>query len=166
MRNVALCFVFAALACSAAAAKPAAQILPLGAVAPAFSLPDINGRQHALSEYRGRVTVLNFWAFWCDTWKAEMPHLNELAQQQDEQGFRIVAVSVDGTRLQEFRRRNKSQLPFPVLLDVGAATSQRYGIAHVPTVIILDTQGRVRYVHSGYPGNAVVLSQIRHIGSR
>jgi len=149
-----------------AAARPAAEALPLGTPAPAFSLPDVNGRPHALSEFRGRVTVLNFWAFWCDTWKAEMPHLKELAQGQDGQNFRIVAVSVDGMRLQEFRRRHPTPLPFPVLLDVGAATSRRYGIAHVPTVVILDPQGRVRYVHSGYPGNAVVLSQIRRIGAR
>ncbi|MDQ2686233.1 MAG: TlpA family protein disulfide reductase [Armatimonadota bacterium] len=166
MRSPTLCLILAFLTCSMVCAQPATQTPPLGTTAPAFSLPDIQGRPHALSEYRGRITVLNFWAFWCDTWKAEMPHLTELAQAQNEQGFQIVAISVDGTRLQEFRRRHPKPLPFPVLLDVGGATSRQYGIAHVPTVIILDPQGRVRYVHSGYPGNAVVLSQIRRIGAR
>lgn len=166
MKRLAPLCVFLVLACCPVNAKPTAEALPLGAMAPEFALPDIQGRSHALSEYRGKITVLNFWAFWCDTWKAEMPHLQELAPQQDEQGFRIVAVSVDGTRLQEFRRRHPAPLPFPVLLDVGAKASRQYGIAHVPTVVILDPQGRVRYVHSGYPGNAVVLSQIRRIGFR
>ncbi len=142
-------------------APPAA--LPVGMAAPSFSLPDVAGRQHTLSEYAGpgHVTVLNFWAFWCDTWKAEMPHLQALAARQDERGFRLVAVSVDGTRLEEFQTHAPTPTPFPVLLDIGGRVSARYGIRHVPTVVILDGTGRVRYVHAGYPGNDVVLSQIR-----
>jgi cytochrome c biogenesis protein CcmG/thiol:disulfide interchange protein DsbE len=160
---MALCLLYSA------PARPDTPIttLPLGTSAPAFSLPDVAGRQHTLQEYAipGHVTVLNFWAFWCDTWKAEMPHLRSLAPLQDERGFRLVAISVDGTRLEEFKRLNPQPPPFPVLLDVGGTVSRRYAVAHVPTVVILDASGRVRYVHSGYPGNDVVLSQIRRAQS-
>jgi thiol-disulfide isomerase/thioredoxin len=114
---MALCLLYSA------PARPDTPIttLPLGTSAPAFSLPDVAGRQHTLQEYAipGHVTVLNFWAFWCDTWKAEMPHLRSLAPLQDERGFRLVAISVDGTRLEEFKRLNPQPPPFPVLLDVG-----------------------------------------------
>src|SRR5207302_1698894 len=90
------------LAAACPAANKAGSGLPPGSLAPAFALPDIHGRQVRLDDYRGQVVVLNFWAFWCDTWKAEMPHLQELIPQQEELGFRLIAISVDGTRLPEF----------------------------------------------------------------
>ena len=135
--------------------------LPLGTQAPDFVLQDIQGKPRQLQDFRGKVTVLNFWAFWCDTLKAELPHLKELATRQEEVGFHLVALSVDGTRLPEFLRLTKGQLPFPVLLDAGGKVSQEYHIRHVPTVIVLDANGRIRYVKSGYPGNHRVLAEIR-----
>jgi peroxiredoxin len=134
-----------------------------GDTAPSFTLPDIHGRQFRLDDYRGRVVVLNFWAFWCDTWKAELPHMKELAARQGEMGFQLLAVSVDGKRLPEFLKRTKGKVPFPVLLDPGGKVSAQYGIAHVPTVVILDREGRARSVRFGYPGNHVVLSELRKL---
>lgn len=140
---------------------------PMRSVAPAFSLPDIHGRLVSLDDYRGKVVVLNFWAFWCDTWKAEMPHLQDLIGRQDELGFRLVAVSVDGTRLPEFQTRTSGgKVPFPVLMDSGGQVRTQYGVAHVPTVVIIDRVGRVRYTACGYPGNYVVLRELRKLASR
>ncbi len=140
---------------------------PVGSPAPAFSLPDINGKLVSLDDYRGKVIVLNFWAFWCDTWKAEMPHLQELIGQQDELGFRLVAISVDGTRLPEFQSRTGGgKVPFPVLMDFGGQVRTRYNVAHVPTVVIIDRMGRVRYTAYGYPGNYVVLRELRKLASK
>jgi len=138
---------------------------PLNQSAPAFSLLDTHGQSHALSDYRGQIVVLNFWAFWCDTWKAELPSLRELATRQEEQGFTIAAASVDGTRYPEFQRLTHDSLPFPVMMDVGGKVSQLYQIGHVPTVVIIDAAGVVRYTHYGYPGNDAVLSAVRKIGS-
>jgi peroxiredoxin len=119
-----------------------------------------------LDDYRGRIVFLNFWAFWCDTWKAEMPHLHALIPQQDELGFRLIAISVDGTRLPEFQNRTAGgKFPFPVLLDVGGQVSARYQVAHVPTVVIIDRAGRARYTATGYPGNHVVLRELRKLAA-
>lgn len=137
--------------------------LPIGASAPAFTLPDTEGRARSLSEWAGRPVVLNFWAFWCDTWKAELPSLRELAADQSTLGFSLVAVSVDGTRVPEFTRQRGTPTPFPVLLDMQSVVSQAYGVAHVPTVVILDGQGRVRYTHIGYPGDDAVRSVLRRL---
>jgi peroxiredoxin len=112
------------------------------------------------------VVLLNFWAFWCDTWKAEMPELRELVGWQEPLDFRLLAVSVDGTRLPEFRRRTGGgNVPFPVLADVGGAVCARYKVTHVPTVVIIDRVGRVRYTASGYPGNYVVLRELRRLAA-
>jgi peroxiredoxin len=158
--------VAALLAAVGGAAGGAGSSLTPGSVAPGFVLPDIGGRQVRLEEFRGQVVVLNFWAFWCDTWKEEMPHLRELIGQQEEMGFRLVAVSVDGTRLPEFRKRTSGgKVPFPVLLDVGGQVRTRYQVARVPTVVIIDQAGQVRYTATGYPGNHVVLRELRKLGS-
>jgi peroxiredoxin len=161
--SIALLLVAAA---SHAAGKAAPGLIP-GSPAPPFTLPDIHGKSVRLEEFRGQVVVLNFWAFWCDTWKAEMPHLQELAAQQQELGFRLIAISVDGTRLPEFQNRTRGgRTPFPVLVDVGGRVSVRYQVAHVPTVVVVDQDGRVRYRAIGYPGNQVVLSVVRKLTVR
>ena len=133
--------------------------------APDFTLPDIKGRPIRLQDFKGKLVVLNFWAFWCDTWKDEMPHLKALAARQDELGFRLIAISVDGKRLQEFLKRTKGDVPFPVLLDAGGGVSARYAISHVPTVVIVDAGGRIRSVKIGYPGNQVILAALRTLKS-
>jgi len=137
----------------------------IGSAAPAFVLPDMAGQPVSLGEYRGKTVVLNFWAFWCDTWKAEMPSLKELAAEQDEMDFQIIAVSVDGTRRTEFDHRTGGVVPFPVLLDGGGRASRRYDIHHVPTVVIVDPDGVVRFTACGYPGNQVILRELRKIVS-
>ncbi len=131
-----------------------------------LALPDLAGREITLQPTGGRPLVLNFWAFWCDTWKAELPHLKQLAGRQPELGFDLVAISVDGTRVPEFEGRTREPLPFPVALDVGQRVSHLYHVAHVPTVIVLDGTGRVRFTHVGYPGNHVLLSELRRLTSR
>ncbi len=159
-----LCALLLLLTAGAARAQPP-NGPPVGAAAPAFTLPDVSGRPSGLGDYKGRTVVLNFWAFWCDTWKAEMPSLEELAGRQDELGFRLVAVSVDGTRLSEFARRTSGAVPFPVLLDAGGRVSARYRVHHVPTLVIIGPDGVVRFTAYGYPGNPVVLRELRKIAS-
>jgi len=130
--------------------------------APDFNLSDVSGAPQALSAWRGQVVVLNFWGFWCDTWKAELPYLKDLSEREGDLGFKLVAVSVDGTRLTEFDN-HKGTVMFPVLLDVGGTVRTHYEVCHVPTVVIIDRNGIVRYVKSGYPGNDAVLSIVRKL---
>jgi len=136
---------------------------PVSGSAPVFVLPDMQGRPFQLENYRGQTLVLNFWAFWCDTWKAEMPSLKELAAQQGELKFRLVAISVDGTRLSEFERQTGGAVPFPVLLDSEGRVSARYRVHHVPTVVIVGPDGIVRFTAYGYPGNYIILRELRKI---
>ncbi len=104
---------------------------------PDFTLPDLQGKLLTLQELKGHTVVLNFWAFWCDTWKDELPHLKELANEQTDRDFRLVAISVDGTRLQAFKDQTRGNVGFPVLLDAGGKVSASYKVVHVPTVVIL-----------------------------
>ncbi len=148
--------------------KPAmAQNRMIGTVAPNFALFDTNASYFDLSKQKGEYIVLNFWAFWCDTWKAEMPSLTQLSTDQDTDHFKLVAISVDGTRLPAFERDTAgTTVPFPVLLDSTGEVSKQYNVTHVPTVVIIDKAGRIRYSAYGYPGNHVLLSALRRIENR
>ncbi len=143
-------------------ARPAIRV---GAVAPSFDLVDIHGKRLRLEEFQRKSVLLNFCAFWCDTWKDEMPELRELAERQDDLNFQIISISVDGTRLPEFAHRVDLELRFPVALDVGGSVSERYHIEHVPTVVLLDADGRIRYTCVAWPGNQVILNQLRELAS-
>jgi len=135
--------------------------LPPGTTAPPLALPDLNGKVVQLKDYRGQVVVLNFFAFWCDTWKDEWPHLLKLAKLRETEKFAIVCASVDGSRQQLFRQLTGSNAPFPVLMDSRGYASRAFNITHVPTVMVLDKNGVVRYVHSGYPGDTAVMEAVR-----
>ena len=132
-----------------------------GTTAPPLALPDLNGKVVHLNEYRGKVVVLNFFAFWCDTWKDEWPHLLQLAKLRKPEKFAIVCASVDGARQQQFRQLTGGDAPFPVLMDSRGYASKTFHITHVPTVMVLDKKGVVRYACSGYPGDKAVLDAVR-----
>ena len=133
---------------------------------PPFTLFDTAGKYVSLSDYKGQVVILNFWAFWCDTWKQELPSLTDLYSDEKQDHFRLLAISIDGTRVPVFERDTSGQkIPFPVLLDTGSNVSRSYGVRHVPTVVILDKEGKVRYSAYGYPGNHVLISELRKIES-
>ncbi|MEO6909020.1 MAG: TlpA disulfide reductase family protein, partial [Abditibacteriaceae bacterium] len=110
----------------------------------------------------GQVVVLNFFAFWCDTWKDEWPHLLKLSKLHETEKFTIVCASVDGSRQQLFRQLTGGNAPFPVLMDSRGYASKAFNITHVPTVMVLDKNGVVRYAHSGYPGDKAVLTAVRN----
>ncbi|MEN6643502.1 MAG: TlpA disulfide reductase family protein [Armatimonadia bacterium] len=131
-----------------------------------FPLFDMDGKLHRLSDYREPVIVINFWAFWCDTWQKQLGQLRELARQQEELGFRLIVVSVDGQwsdmQKAHLRRiREEGELGFPVLLDGQKVLAGRLGLRRVPTVMVLDRGRRVRWVHEAYPGNPAVLGAVR-----
>ena len=134
----------------------------LGQQVPAFELFDLGGEVHRLSAYREPVIVLNFWAFWCETWKAQLPQLKELAQKQQELNFRLLVVSVDGQWSDNQRQTLREQrLPFAVLLDGQRTLGTALGVRRVPTVMVLGRDRKVTWLHEAYPGNPAVLKAIR-----
>jgi len=134
----------------------------VGLTMPAFALFDVDGNMHRLADYTEPVLVINFFAYWCDTWIKQLPQLKELAQQQTDLRFRLLGISVDG-QWTEARRKvlRNQQLEFPVLLDGRSELARQVGVRRVPTVLVLDRQRRATYVHEAYPGNPPVLAAIR-----
>jgi peroxiredoxin len=137
------------------AALAACAILPAGAIAPATTAPDftlrtVGGPNLRLQEQRGRVVLVNFWATWCAPCRKEMPHLNRLYEKYRASGFVLLGVNVDDDTSKAAAVAAQLGLKFPVLLDSDKTASRLYDLNAMPSTVLVDRDGRVRYVHRGY----------------
>lgn len=126
----------------------------IGQTAPVISLPDLNGRKHALSDYRGHRVLLNFWASWCGPCLEEMPALNraQATPLSSYHGAIVVGIAMDDPALARAFLATHP-LNYPILLgDLDApGTSQQLGdrTAALPYSVLLDADGRVLATHAG-----------------
>jgi peroxiredoxin len=106
-----------------------------------FVLPDLNGRKVRLSDYRGKVVLLNFWATWCPDCRIEMPALESLHQHFKDRSFVMLGVDLRESQkdVQQFFERYK--LSFSVLLDSDGQVGHSFGIRSIPTSFIVDQSG-------------------------
>jgi peroxiredoxin len=120
------------------------------ALAPDFTLHTLGGTNLRLQEQRGRVVMVNFWATWCTPCRQEMPQLNKLYEKYRASGFVLLGVNVDDDTRRAADVATKLGLKFPVLLDTDKAVSRIYDLSTMPSTVLIDRDGRVRYVHRGY----------------
>ncbi len=115
-----------------------------------FTLPDLDGKSVRLSDLRGRVVLINFWATWCPPCRAEMPSMNDLYKDYRDKGLEILAISidVDGRRVVA-PFVEKYGLTFPVLLDPKMDVGSRIQVRGIPSTYLLDKQGRVAGLEVG-----------------
>lgn len=114
-----------------------------------FSTTNVAGHQVSLSDYRGHVVMLNFWATWCPPCRAEMPVIESAYQQYRSQGFIVLAVNNAERADQVSAFVSQFQLTFPVLLDYSSNISQQFGIKGYPTSLFLDPKGNLYATHQG-----------------
>lgn len=109
---------------------------------PDFKLKDISGREVKLSDYKGKIVILNFWAVWCKYCKQEMPDLNELNKEL-EKGNDAVIIAVDAQEKIDTVKSylNDNNITLHVLLDEDGAVTQTYGVSGFPTTFIIDRDG-------------------------
>ena len=118
--------------------------------APDFSLHAMSGPNMRLQDQRGRVVMVNFWATWCAPCRQEMPQLNRLYQKYRSAGFVLLGVNVDDDPSKAAEVATKLGVTFPVLLDPEKNVSKLYDLSTMPSTVIIDRDGKVRYVHRGY----------------
>jgi peroxiredoxin len=122
--------------------------------APAFTLTDLSGASRALSQYKGQVVMVNFWATWCGPCQQEMPLLDQMYKKFKPVGFTLIGVNVDKDEPPVKELLARKPVSFPVLLDPTNAVSKAYHLDEMPSSVIIDRNGTIRYVHRGYkPGD-------------
>jgi peroxiredoxin len=121
-----------------------AQTLDLGRPAPGITLTDVAGGTHRLSEYRGSVVLLNFWATWCVPCRTEMPSVEQAYRRFKGKGLVVLAVNLDaGSRSPVEAFAKELGLTFPVLLDPQWTSSHAYRVLGLPTSYLIDREGRL-----------------------
>jgi peroxiredoxin len=120
--------------------------LTVGMAAPDFTLPDMAGKNQQLSDYRGKVIFLNFWATWCKPCKEEMPSMQVLWDNLKKEDFVMLAISMDRvTTTKEISPFVENlKLTFPILTDSWGQTDKRYKLMGVPETYIIDQNGVLR----------------------
>jgi peroxiredoxin len=124
--------------------------IAVSANAPDFTLRSMDGPNLRLHEQRGQVVMINFWATWCGPCRQEMPHLTRLYDKFRSAGFVMLGVNVDDDARRAIDLATKLGLKFPVLLDTDKTVSRLYDLGTMPTSVLVDRNGRVRFVHNGY----------------
>jgi peroxiredoxin len=137
--------------------------LPDKPPAPVFTLPDIDGRTHRLSDYRGKVVVVNFWATWCPPCREEMPAMQRAWEQVQNDDIVFLGINVGETEDEIFAFTGDYAVDFPLLMDRDSRVIQDWPIRGLPTTYVVDGEGHLAYRAIG--GRAwdhpQVLDQIR-----
>lgn len=131
----------------------ASQLIWAGAIqgpAPDFTLKSKSGENLRLSEYRGQVILINFWASWCGPCRQEMPLLDELHKDYAKLGFSVFGVNVDKDPAKADKILRDIPVSFPILYDSDSQVSKLFDVDAMPTTVIVDRDGNMRFLHRGY----------------
>jgi peroxiredoxin len=137
--RLALGAALAALTLAAAAADAPA--------APDFALPSMAGTNHRLSEHRGEVVALVFWASWCGDCRRELERFERLRQTYGNVGFVVLAVSLDDDPARARAIADATRIGYPVLSDAGKQVARTYRVDDLPLILLIDRNGVVRARH-------------------
>lgn len=114
--------------------------------------PDLRGVEQRIADRSGQVRIVDFWATWCEPCREQFPILDLLARAHQAEGLTVYAVSVDEDLAQVQAFVEANPFPFITLWDKGGARhAERLAIERLPTTLVVDRAGRVRYVHQGEP---------------
>ncbi len=124
--------------------------LTVASNAPDFTLRTLEGPNLRLKELRGQVVMVNFWATWCGPCRQEMPHLSRLSAKYQGAGFVLLGVNVDDDSHKAADMAQKLGLKFPVLMDADKSAISLFDVKTMPTTVLIDRSGKVRFIHDGY----------------
>jgi thiol-disulfide isomerase/thioredoxin len=146
-----------ALALGASAVHAASEV---SGPAPDFTLKSNSGQNLKLSEMRGQVVMINFWASWCAPCRQEMPLLDGLHQRYEPLGFTVLGVNVEEDSSKADSLLKQIPVTFPILYDNRNSVSKLYDVKAMPTTVLVDRNGNMRFLHKGYkPGYEVAYEE-------
>jgi peroxiredoxin len=119
-----------------------------GAEAPDFALKSFSGKNLRLSEYRGEVVMLSFWATWCGDCRAQLTELSAMRDRYQDAGVELLAVSLDQSARQA--SEVSAGATYPVLHDAAGEVGRLYDVTKMPVMVLIDRDGVVREVFEGF----------------
>jgi cytochrome c biogenesis protein CcmG, thiol:disulfide interchange protein DsbE len=136
----------------------------VGREAPDFTLPDLDGNQIALSDFRGEVVLINFWATWCPPCRVEMPDMEAVYREHKQDGFEILGVDQREPKdlVEEFVTERGFSWIF--LLDEDFDVSREYSATSIPRSILVDRDGTVVHIWTGTLSRSTLEHQLAELG--
>jgi thiol-disulfide isomerase/thioredoxin len=121
-------------------------------LAPNFTGKTAEGKEIKLSDYKGKVVLIDFWASWCPPCREEMPELIKFYKAHKNDKFEIIAVNIDNDskNMQSFLDKLFPKPEFPILADNEKQIPELFNIEAMPTTIFIDKQGNIRFRHDGF----------------
>ena len=131
--------------------------------APDFTLTDLDGEPHSLSDYRGQVVIINFWATWCPPCRAEMPSMQRAWETIQPEGMAMLGINVGEDEDTIFAFTANYPVAFPLLMDEDSAAVAHWPVRGLPTTFIINPAGQVAYRAIGGRewDDADILAQLR-----
>ncbi len=126
-----------------------AQAVEAGATVPDVELPGLVGVAK-LSDIKGKLVYVDFWASWCGPCKQSFPWMNEMQRKYGERGLRIVAINVDAKRADADRFLAANPVDFSLAFDGKGESAKRFAVKAMPTSVLVGADGKVLYVHRGF----------------
>lgn len=124
-----------------AAQKPKASAS--GSTAPDFTVADLNGKKFSLSDYRGKVVLLDFWATWCAPCRAEIPHFVEMQRQLGPQGLQVIGISMDDEAKPVKAFSDQYGINYPLAVGDDKLAQSFGGVLGLPVNFLIDRDGRI-----------------------
>jgi peroxiredoxin len=131
------------------ATKEKVEVLGIGDEAPDFTLVDLNGKEHRLSDYKGQGVFLNFWGTWCKPCAKEMPAMDRQYETYKEQGVQILAVNIAQSDFEVQRFASQYGLDFPIVIDKTKSVMEAYNIDPLPTTLLINPEGEIEQIVRG-----------------
>ena len=123
--------------------------------APEFSLPSLKGGRVSLSQHKGKVVLVDFWAQWCEPCKKELPELEKISKQYAGRVV-VLGISIDKQKENAEKLARQLGISFDVLLDPAGSVAGIYDLPKMPTSFVVDKKGIVRFIHEGFEGSGDV----------
>jgi peroxiredoxin len=134
------------------------------AVAPDFTLKDVDGKTFSLSSTKGKVVILDFWATWCPPCRMEIPHFVSLYRDYRNKGLEIIGISLDRGGVSAVKSFVKSNgINYPTLMGDNKVTADYGGIRGIPTTFIIDRKGRIVEKYVGYRDKKIFEDAIKKL---
>jgi peroxiredoxin len=135
----------------------------VGKPAPEFTLKDIAGREITLASLRGKPVLLDFWATWCEPCRESMPHIQGLYDQFKEKGLMVLGIDINESAEEARKYFVDQKYSFASLLGSGSDVTKNYGAESIPRVVLIDKDGVVRYVHSGWGAGMDITPEVKKV---
>lgn len=146
----------------AVAGQPAPPPGEVGGLLPVFRLEDTAGREISSDDFRGKVLLVNYWATWCKPCETEMPGFQQLQDTYGPRGFAVIGIAMDTNPRDVAAFARKHNIRYPLLMGT-PEVQERFGVLGIPTTMLVDRQGVVRYKVIGFEYKEAVEAELKKL---